>query len=233
MKRTSAPCGCFTEAYHNLNDPLTTAEKARAMVMVEEKVLNLAEMYFVLMLDERKAFIFHPVVNITARMLAQALLVELILDGDLRVIDNLCFTVPGRATACDPALNMVYDAIMQSIELKTLYGWEESLGAEGEGLVKRIADGLVAKGILSEEKKRIFSSTQMYRLCDQEVLYQIVMRLRNIGLYSQPPDEPSLALLRLAKQAGQLRRIFDLYEERIVREVIERHEAKSSIPLHR
>ncbi len=53
MKQTSHTERLFTGNYQDLNRPLTTAETARAMVLLEDDVLNLAEMYFVLMLEER------------------------------------------------------------------------------------------------------------------------------------------------------------------------------------
>lgn len=214
--------GLLTINYPPINYPLTNPVWFYDIVESEGlDMLNLAEEYFLLMLDSTGSANFWGAQKKINHGLVRAVLEELKLTGFIQVIDQQCFPLIKITHPGNPALEAAFRQLTQSEETKTIEEWSDLLRSKKYDLRKLISDGLTDRGILRINKKWYSSliTFMAYTIGQPSVVFWIKMRIRAIALFCEPPDERSMTLLYLLKETGQLYRVFDRYERSIARKI--------------
>ncbi len=150
--------------------------------------------------------------------LAGALLLELTEDGTLR-LDADDKLVPGACVPADPLLAEALEAVRSSDKPRDAKHWVSKLPGELKPLRRRLAERLVERGILGEDRKELLGLTISRRYPERDPEPERALRARLLaaltGEAEPPPRDAELI---------SLLRPFDLVAKNVPRE--HRKEAK-------
>jgi Golgi phosphoprotein 3 len=177
--------------------------------------LSLAEELLLLALNDEKGTVLMTGSIGLPYGLAGALLVELIDAGLLR-IDGKALVAAPAGSARDEVLDGVLAQVRSAKRNRNLTSWVGRIGRSGRKIKAKIADRLVAKGILQKEEHRlllIFSTTRFPQV-NPLPEYGVRERIRTALRGMTPPDGRTAALISLVHACDLVGMLFDKGERR-------------------
>ncbi|MBA3862130.1 MAG: GPP34 family phosphoprotein, partial [Solirubrobacterales bacterium] len=144
--------------------------------------------------------------------LAGALLLELTEDGALR-LDGDDKLVPGASAPADPLLAEALEAVRASDKPRDAKHWVRKLPGELKPLRRRLAERLVERGILGEDRKELLGLTVSRRYPERDPEPERALRARLLAALTGEAEPPP----RDAALTGLLRP-FDLVAKNVPRE---------------
>lgn len=187
--------------------------------------LNLAEELLLLGLDDESGEIILSVSTALPYGIAGAILLELHLRNRIE-LTNKSVTIKDITNTGDEILDEVLNLIKIKVSIEEPKYWIRTINGSVDDLVDRIIDGLVKKGVLKKEEKRIFWIIPVDRFPTKDPLPEVHTRIliRSIVLESVEPTERTLALLSLIKASNLIDELFLKDERRqatnIINEII-------------
>jgi hypothetical protein len=177
--------------------------------------LNLAEELLLLALHDEKGTVLMAGSTGLPYGLAGAFLIELVGAGLLRV-EGKDLVAAAAGTARDEILDRILTDVRSAKRTRNLKYWVGRTGRSGGKIRSKLADRLVAKGILQREERRlllIFPTTR-YPQVNPLPEYAVRERLRAALRAMTPPDDRTAALIALAHACDLVGRLFDKGERR-------------------
>lgn len=176
--------------------------------------LTLAEELLLLGLDNQSGDILVSVSTSLPYGLAGAILLDLYLMERIEFANN-SIIVKNSTDTGNEVLDEVLNLIKIKIENKGPKYWIRTINSSVEDLSDRLIEGLVKKGILKKEEKKILWIIPVDRFPTQDPLPEVHTRIlvRSIVLENQEPNERTVALLSLIKATNLIDELF-LKEER-------------------
>jgi golgi phosphoprotein 3 len=175
------------------------------------KPLGFAEEIFLLALDEKQGTVRSMPGFTLDYVLAGALLMDLALldriDSDLSVL-----TVTSSKRTGDPLLDdtILEFGIQDPKTPQPISFWLNALAERSGYIQKRVLDGLVRKGILKEEDRRILwvFAVRRYPIADNRDVKEVRTRLRELILGDELPDPRDVVLISLGMACHLLEDLF-------------------------
>ncbi|MDX9789548.1 MAG: GPP34 family phosphoprotein [Candidatus Kapaibacterium sp.] len=176
--------------------------------------LTLAEELLLLGLDDESGEIILSVSTALPYGIAGALLLELHLRNKIELSESVVNIIDESSTG-DEILDEVMNLIKIKIEKEEPKYWIRTINGSIDDLIDRLIDGLVRKGVLKREEKRILWIIPIDRYPTKDPLPEVHTRIlvRSIVLENQEPDDRMLALLSLIKASNLIDELF-LKDER-------------------
>lgn len=176
--------------------------------------LNLAEELLLLGLDDESGEIILSVSTALPYGIAGAILLELHLKGKIELTSE-SVTPKDTTNTGDEILDDVLNLIKIKVENESPKYWIRTINGSVDDLIDRIIDGLVKKGVLKKEEKRILWIIPVDRFPTKDPLPEVHTRIlmRSIVLENQEPTNRTLALLSLIKASNLIDELF-LKDER-------------------
>jgi Golgi phosphoprotein 3 len=177
--------------------------------------LNLAEELLLLALNDEKGTILMAGATGLPYGLAGALLVELIDAGLARVEGKMLVAAPA-GSARDEILDGILTEVRSAKRTRDIKHWVAKVGRSGGKIKAKIADRLVAKGILRKEEGRlllIFPTTR-YPQVNPMPEYGVRERIRAVLRGMTLPDERTAALISIVHACDLIGFLFDKEERR-------------------
>jgi len=177
--------------------------------------LSLAEELLLLALNDEKGTVLMAGATGLPYGLAGALLVELIAAGLLRIEGKALVAAPS-GSARDEILDGVLSEIRSAKRTRDIKHWVGKVGRSGRKIKAKLAERLVAKGILRKEEKRlllIFPTTR-YPQVNPRPEYGVRERVRAALRGMTPPDERTAALISLVHACDLVGPLFEKGERR-------------------
>lgn len=176
--------------------------------------LTLAEELLLLGLDDESGEIILSVSTALPYGIAGAILIDLHLKGRIELTDTSVKVIDSTVTGSE-----ILDEVLNLVKIKAITEspkyWIRTINGSVEDLVDRLIDGLVIKGVLKKEEKKILWIIPVDRFPTKDPLPEVHTRLlvRGIVLENQEPNERTLALLSLIKASNLIDELF-LKDER-------------------
>ena len=180
-----------------------------------DKNLSLAEELLLLALNDEKGTVLMAGATGLPFGLAGALLVELIEAGLLRIEGKALVAAPA-GSARDEILDGILSEVRIAKRTRDIKHWVGKVGRSGGKIRAKLADRLVAKGILRKEEGRlllIFPTTR-YPQTNPMPEYGVRERIRAALRGMTPPDERTAALISLVHACDLVGHLFDKGERR-------------------
>lgn len=177
----------------------------------------LAEELLLLALDDRTGRVGVREID---KGLAGAVLLELALLGRVRVAEKRENVRAGRLVLQPgpPPGHPVLDAGLATLEDREGRRPERVIGALGKDLRDRLADGLVAAGVLRRERHRVLGLFPTRRLHAQDGTHEAAVRERiQAALRGATPDERTAALIALLSALKAVTTVFEVPDKRAAR----------------
>lgn len=176
--------------------------------------LTLAEELLLLGLDDESGEIILSVSTALPYGIAGALLLDLHLLNKISLNDKFVEVKDSSKTE-HPILDEVLNLIKIKEKLEEPKYWIRTINGSVENLIDRIIDGLVVRGVLKKEEKKILWIIPVDRFPTNDPLPEVHTRIliRSLVLENVEPTERTLALLSLVKASNLIDELF-LKEER-------------------
>jgi hypothetical protein len=177
--------------------------------------LSLAEELLLLALNDEKGTVLMAGATGLPYGLAGALLVELIAAGLLRIEGKALVAAPS-GSARDEILDGVLSEMRSARRTRDIKHWVGKVGRSGGKIRAKLAERLVAKGILRKEEGRlllIFPTTR-YPQVNPMPEYGVRERVRAALRGMTPPDERTAALISLVHACDLVGPLFEKGERR-------------------
>jgi Golgi phosphoprotein 3 len=177
--------------------------------------LSLAEELLLLALNDEKGTVLMAGATGLPYGLAGALLVELIAAGLLRIEGKALVAAPS-GSARDEILDGVLSELRSAKRTRDIKHWVGKVGRSGGKIRAKLAERLVAKGILRKEEGRlllIFPTTR-YPQVNPSPEYGVRERVRAALRGMTPPDERTAALISLVHACDLVGPLFEKGERR-------------------
>jgi anti-anti-sigma factor len=160
--------------------------------------LNLAEEVFLLALDDRHGLIKSKLIPVLDCALAGALLMELALCERIDT-DATTLKLSSRATTGDALLDEVLREIQAQPGPQPTSFWLEKLADPARHLQDRALAGLLQKGILKQENRRLLwvFEVRRYPVVDDREVKEVRTRLRELIMGTDIPEPRDVVLLNL------------------------------------
>lgn len=170
-------------------------------------MLSLYDELFLLSIDDAKGTIAAHAHDILDYGLAGAVLAALALEGKLMVMEE-DLAVADATPSGNGILDGALETIASSDRPRRATHWINVLA--GKKLPKKVVDGLVTKGVLRAEEKRIFwvIPYQAYPQQDASAKFWVKEHLRAMTLAGEKPEPRALVLLSLLKACHLLSLVF-------------------------
>ncbi|MBX3044924.1 MAG: GPP34 family phosphoprotein [Candidatus Kapabacteria bacterium] len=183
--------------------------------------LTLAEELLLLGLDDESGEIILSVSTALPYGIAGAILLELHLRNKISLTgDSVKVTDPTETG--DSILDEVLNLIKIKIEAEEAKYWIRTINGSVDDLMDRLIDGLVNKGVLKKEEKKILWIIPIDRFPTKDPLPEVHTRIliRAIVLENQEPTERTLALLSLVRASNLIDELFLKDERRQAENII-------------
>jgi Golgi phosphoprotein 3 len=180
-----------------------------------DKNLSLAEELLLLALNDEKGTVLMAGATGLPFGLAGALLVELIGAGLLRIEGKALVAAPA-GSARDEILDGILSEVRIAKRTRDIKHWVGKVGRSGGKIRAKLADRLVAKGILRKEEGRlllIFPTTRFPQINPMPE-YGVRERIRAALRGMTPPDERTAALISLVHACDLVGYFFEKGERR-------------------
>ncbi|HAS82773.1 MAG TPA: hypothetical protein DCS43_08910 [Verrucomicrobia bacterium] len=171
--------------------------------------LSFAEELYLLALDDAEGVTKPMPPFALDYAMAGALLMELALDGridtDLRVLK-----VTSSEPTKDPLLNDVLRDVQAQPKPQPVAFWLKHFADESKRIEERVLAGLVAKGVLKQENRRVLwvFAVRRYPIIDDREVKEVRTRLRELITSDEIPEPRDVVLLSLAKACRLLEDMF-------------------------
>jgi len=175
--------------------------------------LSFAEELYLLALDDAEGVTKPMPPFALDYAMAGALLMELALEGrvdaDLQVLK-----VTSTEAVKDPLLNDVLHELQGQPKPQPVAFWLKQLADESKRIEDRVLAGLVAKGVLKQENRRVLwvFAVRRYPIIDDREVKEVRTRLRELISSDEIPDPRDVILLSLAKACSLLDDMFSADE---------------------
>ncbi|MCK4338590.1 MAG: GPP34 family phosphoprotein [Candidatus Cloacimonetes bacterium] len=185
-------------------------------------MLNFAEEFLLLALDDEKGYIINMPLMSLEYGLTGAILMDLALmnkiDTDLK---NLIL-VDDSPTG-DEIFDNAIDMIRKYPDSKDAKYWVREIGKQFENLKDSLIERLVEKGILKKVEKKILwvFSKRRYPIIDNKEEKEVKTRIRKTILNNDIPDPRDIVLISLIKTCNMIDEIFTSEEKKVVKERID------------
>jgi len=180
-----------------------------------ERQLSLAEELLLLALNDEKGTVLMAGALGLPYGLGGALLIELVDAGLLRIEGKALVAAPSGSVR-DEILDGILSEVRSAKRTRDIKHWVSKVGRLGGKIRAKLADRLVAKGILKEEQRRlllIFPTTR-YPQVNPMPEYSVRERIRAALRSMTPPDERTAALISLVHACDLVGYLFDKGERR-------------------
>ena len=160
--------------------------------------LSLAEEVFLLALDDRLGLVRPGLLPALDYALAGAVLMDLALRGRIDT-DATSLKVVMAAPAGDEILDDVLREIRARPEAQPVSFWLQELASPSHSLQERSLEGLLRKGILKREDRRLLWVFEVHRypVADDREVKEVRTRLRDLILGDELPGPRDVVLLNL------------------------------------
>jgi hypothetical protein len=177
--------------------------------------LTLAEELLLLGLDDESGEIILSVSTALPYGIAGAILIDLHLLGRINLNNNNTVTVKNDSTTGYEILDEVLNLIKSKKEVENPKYWVRTINSSIENLIDRLIDGLVLRGVLKKQEKKILWIIPVDRFPTNDPLPEVHTRIliRSLVLEGVEPNERNLALLSLVKASNLIDELF-LKDER-------------------
>ena len=161
-------------------------------------MFDIVNALFLLLLDARKGNFFLRNPNLIARGLASAVLGDLVLSGRLKVRQDQIVEMP-RAVYIH---NLLRDTVLHQVSTggeKTIQEWVSVFASQGKMFVDQVASDLIQQGTIGLEEGSYlgFFPHPVYIPKDRDSVYWIVLNLRAVALYCEPPTPQVVRLIHV------------------------------------
>ncbi|MFZ6028873.1 MAG: GOLPH3/VPS74 family protein [Chloroflexota bacterium] len=170
-------------------------------------MLTLYEEFFLISIDDYTGMVASRAAETLHYGLAGAMLSELALEGKLSIEDERVIVLNDTPLG-DEKLDAMLATLAASPKQRKATRWINELSERK--LIRQVADGLAAKGILTIEKKRYLwvIPYDAYPQQDASAKYWVKHYLRAIVLGGEKPEPGVVALLSLLKACRLLNLVF-------------------------
>jgi hypothetical protein len=185
-------------------------------------MLTLGEELFLLCVDEESGIVIPRLKRQLRYGLAGAVLVELALQGKVRVDQKGRLELLNAEPAGDELLDQALEKLSESKRERKLNAWIDSLAAKSNKLCKRTEKQLESCGVIQRQNGRVEWVVPSPDRSEEQVpaKYGIKSRLREQILSGAEPDLRSLALLDLLRACNLLKLVFTKDERKAARQCI-------------
>jgi len=183
-------------------------------------MLTLAEMMFLLSIDDVNGTTASGIYGELYYGLAGSILADLVIAGKLAIQDNHIMVADGSPVQ-DDLLDEILAKIASAKKPHRASHWVSVLPSKN--LPTRIADRLVAHNILHLEEKRYLWVIPIKAIKQQDATakYRLKEHLRAVVLAGDKPEPQDIALLSLLKSCSLLKMVFTKDERRWAQKKIE------------
>ncbi len=160
--------------------------------------LTLAEEVFLLALDDRRGLVRPGLLPALDYALAGAVLMDLALRARIDT-DATSLKVTGAASTGDALLDDILREIQARPEPQPTSFWLQEFANSERNLQERALDGLLRKGILRREDRRLLwvFEIRCYPIADDREVKEVRTRLRDLILGDELPEPRDVVLLNL------------------------------------
>ena len=195
----------------------------------QPKTLYLHEQLLLLALDDAKGSVVFSSSTALPYALAGALILEMLDRGQLALVENTLAVVDtGRG---DPLIDEALTLVRESKKPRPIQYWVERFPNKLKGFRNRIAESLVEKGILRNEKKSFLWVFEFSRFPEVDAWPEqaILKKLRSAVLGDGVVDEETVKLLSLVKAAELIGEVFGRGERREAKKRIKELTSKEQV----
>jgi anti-anti-sigma factor len=180
--------------------------------------LNLAEEVFLLALDDRHGLIKSGLLPVLDYALAGALLMELALSARVDTDATAMKLISGAPTG-DALLDEALRELQAEPQAQPTSFWLEKLADPARRLQDRALAGLLKKGILRQENRRLLwvFEVRRYPVVDDREVKEVSTRMRELILSTDLPEPRDVVLLNLANVCRLLDDLFTPQESERLR----------------
>jgi hypothetical protein len=173
-------------------------------------MLNLSEKVFILSLNDENGAVQNSATIYLPYVIASALLADLVLLGKIHLDQEKQIFVEDPQLCGDPILDDALQSILKKDRSHGMAYWINHFSAKPQSIQELIVTGLVEKGVLTQEKKRLLwvIPTPLYPIQSASTKYAIKLQLRGVILAEENPDSRAVILLGLMDTCNMLDLIF-------------------------
>lgn len=184
--------------------------------------VNFAEELYLLALNDAEGELKPVTLSALEYALAGALLMELALLGRIDTDTQALAVISGESTG-DPLLDDALATLRAESTPQNVTYWLRKFAQPSMNVKERAVAGLVNKGILRQEKRKLLwvFSVRRYPMVDQREAKEVRTRLRDLILGNDIPDPRDAVLISLGNACRVLDDMFTSDERRRVKNRIE------------
>jgi hypothetical protein len=184
--------------------------------------LTLAEELLLLGMDDKTGEILLSVSTALPFGLAGALLLDLFIAKKIEIRDEKIYAIDSTQTG-NKLLDEAIGLIQVKVQAENASFWIKNFNSAIDDLTEKIITGLVDRGVLKREEKKILWLIPVERFPTQDPMPEVLSRIaiRRIVLENEEPDNRTLALLSLIKASNLIDELFLKEERRQAANIIE------------
>jgi hypothetical protein len=185
-------------------------------------MITITEELFLLALHDETGSIPNRIAIPLRFALGGAILTELLLAGKIQLNENKKVISLDRAPCDDPLLNEVLEKIKAGGHPRKVAYWIKEINHKPKKLLRRLGEGLVAKGILRQEEKHYLWVIPyvVFPQQDASAKFWVKQHLRSVILAGEIADHHAVMVLILAQASGMLDFVFTRDEIKTARKRI-------------